>query len=211
MPSASVFIFLTVSIYREGFDHAKCFFMNGTAMWYGPDLTCLPIGTNTGLPFLVGDYRASFSRSRQQGFLFQKKTAGLAFIVVDCWASFSIGELAGLPFLEVDCRACFYSGGLQGFLFYRRTRRASFSLWELAWLPLQWRLQDFLSSGGLQGFLFKRETSRTSFLVGDCIASFSIGELAGFSFLQGTSRASFSSGGLLGFHFFWGTNTENSN
>ena len=70
MPSASVFIFLTVYIYREGFDHAKCFFMNGTAMWYGPDLTCLPIGTNTGLPFLVGDYRASFSRSRQQGFLF---------------------------------------------------------------------------------------------------------------------------------------------
>ena len=24
---------------------AKCFFVNGTASWYGPDLTCLPIGT----------------------------------------------------------------------------------------------------------------------------------------------------------------------
>ena len=28
---------------REGFDHAKCFFMNGSAMWYGPDLICHPI------------------------------------------------------------------------------------------------------------------------------------------------------------------------
>ena len=25
---------------------AKCFFVNGTASWYGPDLTCLPIGTH---------------------------------------------------------------------------------------------------------------------------------------------------------------------
>ena len=39
---------LNVSLYeyycREGFDHAKCFYMNGTATWYGPDLVCNPIG-----------------------------------------------------------------------------------------------------------------------------------------------------------------------
>jgi len=28
---------------RDGFDHAKCFYMNGTATWYGPDLSCKPI------------------------------------------------------------------------------------------------------------------------------------------------------------------------
>merc|ERR1719204_1056990 len=27
----------------KGFDNAKCFFMNGTASWYGPDLHCSPI------------------------------------------------------------------------------------------------------------------------------------------------------------------------
>lgn len=27
----------------QGFDSAKCFFINGTAVWFGPDLSCKPI------------------------------------------------------------------------------------------------------------------------------------------------------------------------
>ena len=27
----------------QGFDNAKCFFINGTAVWFGPDLNCKPI------------------------------------------------------------------------------------------------------------------------------------------------------------------------
>ena len=28
---------------EKGFGEAKCFFINGTATWFGPDLTCIPI------------------------------------------------------------------------------------------------------------------------------------------------------------------------
>ncbi len=33
---------------RKGFQEAQCFFYNGTARWFGPDLTCHPI--DCGLP-----------------------------------------------------------------------------------------------------------------------------------------------------------------
>ena len=60
---------------NKGFDNAKCFFMNGTAVWFGPDLDCIPIDCGQPEDIIHGmkhgscmSYRCQINYDCQPGF-----------------------------------------------------------------------------------------------------------------------------------------------
>ena len=65
----------------DGFQGAQCFFFNGTARWFGPDLTCHPIDCGRPEEILNGKTKGDCTTYRcQVGKIYQLSQALLIYI-----------------------------------------------------------------------------------------------------------------------------------